>query len=60
MAKDLDFFISETGDSTESIVGIGSEIAVIGTRHSQHDHLAKARRDRSTNVHSDQIGSVCN
>jgi hypothetical protein len=59
MAKKLDFFISETGDSTESIVSIGSEIAVIGNRYRQHDHLTKARRDRSTKIHSDQIGSVC-
>jgi hypothetical protein len=59
MAKELEFFISETGDSTESIVSIGSEITVIGTCYSYHDHLAKSGRDRSTKVHSDQIGSVC-
>jgi hypothetical protein len=58
MAKQLNIFFSETCDSTESIMGIGSGIAIVGTRYSQHDHLAKARRNSSPKIHPDQIGSI--
>jgi hypothetical protein len=57
-AKKLDIFFSETCDSTESIMCIGSGIAVIGARYSQHDHLAKARRNSSPKIHPDQVGSI--
>jgi hypothetical protein len=60
MTKKLDIFFSETCDSTESIVGIGSGIAIIGTRHSQHNHLTEARRNSSPKIYPDQIRSVCN
>jgi len=58
LAKKLDIFFSETCDSTESIVGIGSGIAIIGARYRQHDHLAKAWRNSPPEIHPDQVGSI--
>ena len=58
MANVIDFFVCKTGDSTESGVSIGSEMAIIGAGNSQHDHLSKAEGDCFREVYPGQIGSV--